>query len=104
MIAAVLIGTLLFPLTIVASGKSKKKSLLTPETSDTITAIYLTSITINTYTTHAAKEFKVTPSTKITVNGTPSQLSGLTTGMNVVVTPASDGVTAATIEAKTRPR
>ena len=98
MIAAVLIGTLLFPLTIVASGKSKKKSLLT------ITAIYLTSITINTYTTHAAKEFKVTPSTKITVNGTPSQLSGLTTGMNVVVTPASDGVTAATIEAQTRPR
>ena len=104
MIAAVLIGTLLLPLTTVAAGKSKKKSTPTPETSDKITAIYLTSITINTYTTHAAKEFKVTPATKITVNGTPSQLSGLATGMDVVVAPASDGVTAATIEAKSRPR
>ena len=101
---AVFVGTLLFQLTTDVAGKSKKKSTPAPETSDKITAIYLTSITINTYTTHAAKEFKVTPATKITVNGAPSQLSGLATGMDVVVTPASDGITAATIEAKTRPR
>jgi len=104
MTVAVLVGAVLLPLTAVAAGKSKKKSTPTPETSDTLIAIYLTSITINTYTTHAAKEFKVTPATKIIVNGTPSQLSGFATGMDVIVTPASDGITAAAIEAKTRPR
>ena len=101
---AVLAGALLYPLTTVGAGKSKKKSTPVPEPSDKITAIYLTSITINTYTTHAAREFKVTPATKITVNGTLSQLTGLATGMDVVVTPASDGITAARIEAKTRTR
>jgi len=59
------------------------------------------SITINLYATHAAKEYKVTPATKITVNGQPSQLNGLATGMSVVVIPAVDGVTAAVIDAKT---
>jgi hypothetical protein len=53
------------------------------------------------YATHTAKEYKVTPATKITVNGQPSQLNGLATGMSVVVTPAPDGVTAVTIDAKT---
>src|SRR5437764_2857889 len=87
--------------------KSKsKKSTPAPaaDTSDKITAVHLMSITINLYATHAAKEYKVTPATKITVNGQPAQLSGLATGMNVVVAPAADGVTASTIDAKTPKR
>ena len=71
-------------------------------TSDRIRAIHLTSITINLFATHSAKEYRVTPATKITVNGQPSQLSGLATGMDVTVTPAADGFTAATIDARTR--
>jgi hypothetical protein len=54
------------------------------------------------YATHTGKEYKVAPATKITVNGQPAQLSGVATGMNVVIAPAADGVTAATIDAKTR--
>ena len=72
------------------------------DTSDKITAVHLTSVTINIYATHAGKEYKVTPATKITVNGQPAQLNGLATGMNVVIALAADGVTAATIDAKTR--
>ena len=87
----------------VMQAKSKKK---TPapvvDTSDKITAVHLTSVTINIYATHAGKEYKVTPATKITVNGQPAQLNGLATGMNVVIALAADGVTAATIDAKTR--
>jgi len=87
----------------VTQAKSKKSTPAPAvDTSDKITAIHLTSITINVYATHAAKEYKVTPATKITVNGQPAQLSGLATGMNVAVAPAADGVTAATIDAKTR--
>jgi hypothetical protein len=87
-------------------SKSSKKTSPTPaaDTSDRITAVHLTSITINLFATHAGKEFKVTPATKITVNGQPSQLNGLATGMDVVVTPAADGITAATIDAKTARR
>ena len=91
----------------VAQAKSKsKKSTPAPaaDTSDKITAIHLTSIAINVYATHAAKEYKVTPATKITVNGQPAQLNGLATGMSVVVAPAPDGVTAAVIDAKTPKR
>jgi hypothetical protein len=88
-----------------ASAKSKKSTPApATDTSDRITALHLTSITINLYATHAAKEYKVTPATKITVNGRSSQLSGLATGMDVVVTPAADGVTAVTIDAKTARR
>src|SRR5438105_11342527 len=88
-----------------AKSKSKKSTPApAADTSDKITAVHLMSITINLYATHAAKEYKVTPATKITVNGQPSQLSGLATGMDVVVTPAPDGVTAATIDAKTPKR
>jgi hypothetical protein len=89
-----------------AGGSKSKKKSPTPaaDTSDRISAIHLTSITINSFATHAAKEFKVTPATKITVNGQPSQLSGLATGMDVLVTPAPDGVTAAVIDAKTPKR
>ena len=74
------------------------------DTSDKITALHLASITINIYATHSAKEYRVTPATKITVNGQPAQLNGLATGMNVVVVPAPDGVTAANIDAKTPKR
>ena len=90
-----------------AGWKSKsKKSTPAPaaDTSDKITAVHLMSITINLYATHAAKEYKVTPATKITVNGEPAQLNGLATGMDVVVTPAADGVTAASVDAKTPKR
>lgn len=84
-----------------------KKSTPSPsaaDTSDHITAVHLTSITINLFATHAAKEYKVTPATKITVNGQLAQLNGLATGMSVSVTPAPDGVTAAMIDAKTPKR
>ena len=104
-VLAALFGALLLPVTAPAGDKSKKKSP-TPapvaDTSDKITAVHLTSITINLFATHSAKEYKVTPATKITVNGQPSQLNGLATGMDVVVTPAADGITAATIDARTR--
>lgn len=89
----------------VTQAKSKKKTAApVADTSDKITAVHLTSITINIYATHAGKEYKVTPATKITVNGQPAQLSGLATGMDVVVAPAADGITAATIDAKTAKR
>jgi hypothetical protein len=91
----------LLPLISTAAGKSKKSPTPAPDTTDHITAVHLTSIAISVYATHVAKEYKVTPATKITVNGQPSQLNGLATGMSVVVTPAADGVTAATIDAKT---
>jgi pectin methylesterase-like acyl-CoA thioesterase len=89
-----------------AAGKKKKTPTPAPvtDTSDKITAVHLASIAINVYATHAAKEYKVTPATKITVNGQPAQLNGLATGMHVVVAPAADGVTAATIDAKTPKR
>ncbi len=98
---------LLFSMTLSteAAGKSKKKTPApAADTSDKITAVHLTSITINIYATHAGKEYKVTPATKITVNGQPAQLNGLATGMSVVVAPAPDGVTAASIDAKTPKR
>ena len=88
-----------------ALAKSKKKSPTpAPDTADKITAVHLTSIAVSLYTTHQAKEYKVTPATKITVNGQPSQLNGLATGMSVLVTPAPDGVTAVAIDAKTSKR
>ena len=94
-----------FPTVTEAKWKSKKGTPApVADTSDKITALHLTSITVTIYATHAAKEFKVTPATKITVNGQPAQLSGLATGMDVVVAPAPDGVTAVTIDAKTAKR
>jgi hypothetical protein len=103
-IAAVLCLLLSIPLTTQAKqSKSKKSSPASAvDTSDRITAVHLTSITINLYATHAAKEYKVAPATKITVNGQPAQLSGLATGMAVTVSPAADPTVAATIDAKTR--
>ena len=89
-----------------AAGKSKKKSTPAPaaDTADKITAVHLTSISINVFATHSGKEYKVTPATKITVNGQPAQLNGLTTGMDVLVTAAPDGITATAIDAKTPKR
>jgi len=85
-------------------AKSKKSTPVPIDTSDRITALHLTSITVTIYATHQSKEYKVIAGTKITVNGQPAQLSGLATGMDVVVTPAADGITAATIDAKTPKR
>ena len=102
-IAALLAVALLFPSETFGAGKSKKASPApAADTTDHITAVHLTSITINLFATHAAKEYKVALATKITVNGQPAQLNGLATGMDVIVTPAPDGVTAASIDAKTR--
>ena len=99
-IAALFLITGTLPSTL-AAGKSKKKSPApVTDTNDKITAVHLTSISISVYATHSAKEYRVTPATKITVNGQPAQLNGLSTGMNVVVAPAPDGVTAAAIDAK----
>jgi hypothetical protein len=103
-IAALLAVALLFPSKSFGGGKKKSTPAPAADTTDHITAIHLMSIAVNLYATHAAKEYRVAPTTKITVNGTPSQLNGLATGMSVVVTPSPDGVTAATIDAKTPKR
>jgi hypothetical protein len=96
---------LLFSMTLSteAAGKKSKKSTPAPvtDTSDKISAVHLASITVSVHSPPSSKEYKVTPATKITVNGQPGQLSGLATGMAVVVAPAADGVTATTIDAKT---
>jgi hypothetical protein len=100
-IAALLAVAFLFPSKTFGAGKKKSSPTPAPDTSDHITAVHLTSVTIHQFATHSGKEYKVTPATKITVNGQPSQLSGLATGMSVVITPSPDGVTATTIVAKT---
>jgi hypothetical protein len=100
-IAALLAVALLFPSKSFSAGKKKSAPAPAPDTADHITAVHLTSISISLFATHAAKEYRVTPATRITVNGQPSQLNGLATGMSVVVTPSPDGVTATTIDAKT---
>jgi hypothetical protein len=100
-IAALLAVALLFPSKSFGGGKKKSAPPPAADTTDHITAVHLTSVSINVYATHSAKEYRVTPATRITVNGQPSQLNGLATGMSVVVTPSPDGVAAATIDAKT---
>ena len=100
-IAALLAVALLFPSKSFGAGKKKSTPTPAPDTNDRIIALHLTSITINFYATRAAKEYKVTPATKITVNGQASQLSGLATGMSIIVIPSPDGVTAFTVDAKT---
>src|ERR1700746_2892543 len=100
-IAALLVVALLFPSKALGAGKSKKHTPTpAPDMTDHITAIHLTSISINLYATQTAKEYKVTPATKITVNGQPSRVDGLATGMSVVVTSALDGATAVSIDAR----
>jgi hypothetical protein len=102
-IAALLAVAFLFPSKTFGAGKKKSSPTPAPDTSDHITAVHLTSVTIHQFATHSGKEYKVTPATK-TVNGQPSQLSGLATGMSVVIMPSPDGVTATTIVAKTPKR
>lgn len=78
---------------------------IAPDTNDKITALHLTAISITVGATHQAKEFKITPSTQIIVNGQVAQLSSLAVGMDVSVTPTpNDATTAATIDAKTHKR
>ena len=102
LIAAFLLAAFLVPANSPARGSKSKKSTPAPvaDTSDRITVLHLTSITVTIYATHQSKEYKVLPATKITVNGQPGALSSLATGMDVTVTTAPDGVTAATIDAK----
>jgi ABC-type sulfate transport system permease subunit len=90
------------PTVTLAKGFKSKKSTPAPvaDTSDKISAVHLASITVSVHSPPASKEYKVLPATKITVNGQPGALSGLATGMDVVVTTAPDGVTAATVDAK----
>jgi hypothetical protein len=99
-IAAVLAAALFLPPKTFAAGKSKKVTPALNDLSDKISAVHLTSITVSVHSPAASKEYKVTPATKIIVNGQPSQLSGLATGMSVVVTPSPDGSTAVAIDAK----
>jgi hypothetical protein len=85
----------------IAKSKSKKTApAATVNTSDKISAVHLTSITVSVHSPPTSKEYKVTPATKITVNGQPGTLSSLATGMEVSVTTATDPTTAATIDAK----
>src|ERR1700730_3942862 len=87
----------------IAKSKSKKTApAVTVSTSDKISAVHLTSITVSVHSPAASKEYKVTPATKITVNGQPGTLSSLATGMDVSVTTAADPTTAVTIDAKSK--
>ena len=97
------IASVSIPPTTLAWGSKSKKSApaATIDTSDKITSLHLTSIIVTIYSTHAAKEYKVTPATKITLNGQPGTLSSLATGMDVTVTTTPDAVTAVAIDAKT---
>jgi hypothetical protein len=102
-IAALLAVALLFPSKSFGAGRKKSTPPPAPDVTDHISAIHLTSVTVTLYANHQSKEYKVTPATKITVNGQPSQLSSLATGMSVNVM-SPDGVTAASIDAKTPKR
>ncbi len=102
MIAALLVVAFIAAPPIALAKGSKKKSTPAPvaDTSDKISAVHLASITVSIHSPASSKEYKVTPATKITANGQPGALSSLATGMDVVVTTAPDGVTAAIIDAK----
>ena len=93
------------PATLAWGSKSKKTApARVTDTSDKITSIHLTSIIVTIYSTHAAKEYKVTPATVITLNGQPSKLGNLSTGMDVTISTASDPTVAATIDARSPQR
>ncbi|MDQ2824604.1 MAG: hypothetical protein M3R29_04070 [Verrucomicrobiota bacterium] len=100
--------TLLLPVTPAMAwekkSKSKKSTPAAVDTSDKISAVHLASITVSIHSPSASKEYKVTPATKITVNGEPKTLHDLATGMNVSVTLATDPTVAATIDAKSAKR
>lgn len=103
LIASIVVLVTGWPPTAQAKESKSKKSTPAPvaDTSDKISAVHLASIVVSVHSPPSSKEYKVTPATKITVNGQPGQLSGLATGMAVVVALAPDGVTAVTIDAKT---
>ena len=83
-------------------GKKKGPTTVPVDTNDRISAVHLSSITVNVFSAQKQQEYQVTPQTKITINGAEGKLSGLTTGMDVTVTTAPDKPTVATtIEAKT---
>jgi hypothetical protein len=100
------IASVSIPPTTLAWGSKSKKSApaAATDTSDKITSLHLTSIIVTVNSTHAAKEYKVTPATKITVNGQPSTLSSLSTGMDVNISTANDPTVAATIDARSAQR
>lgn len=85
------------------SSRSKGPAKLAPvDVNDRITALHLTSVTVTLGATQKSVEFKVTPATKITVNGQPAQMSGLAVGMDIRVTAApNDPTSAAAIDATT---
>lgn len=96
---------LVSPATTLAKGKPKKSTPAPIDTNDKITAVHLTSITVNVFANQKAQEYKVTPATKITINGIEGKLSGLTTGMDVTITPMpNDPTSAQSVEAKSPKR
>jgi hypothetical protein len=102
LLTIVLSAALLLPAApAIAKSKSKKTApAATVSTTDKISAVHLTSITVSVHSPPTSKQYKVTPATKITVNGQPGTLSSLATGMEVSVTTATDPTTAETIDAK----
>src|SRR2546430_17567443 len=74
------------PATMLAKGKKKAPAPVPIDTNDKITAVHLASVTIHVFATQSSKEYRVTPATKITVNGRPGTLSDLATSMDVTVT------------------
>jgi hypothetical protein len=87
------------PATISAKGRKKAATPVPIDTHDTITSVHLASITIHVFANQSAKEYRVLPTTKITVNGRPGKLSDLTTGMDVAVTTGANPGVADTIDA-----
>lgn len=101
LLAIFLSATLFLPAApAIAKSKSKKTAPAVVSTSDKISAVHLTSVTVSVHSPPSSKEYKVTPATTITVNGQPKTLKDLATGMDVSVTAATDPTTAATIDAK----
>ena len=96
------IASVSIPPTTLAWGSKSKKSAPAAaiDTSDKISAVHLASIIVSIHSPPASKEYKVTPATRITVNGQPGTLSSLATGMDVTISTASDPTVAATIDAR----
>lgn len=100
---AALLATAVSPMNAASRGrKSAPRPSAPVDTNDRITALHLTSVVVTIAATHEAKEYRITPATKITINGQPGTLSGLAVGMDVnVTTSPNEPTTAATIDAKT---
>lgn len=86
---------------LLAGGKKTAKEDAGPEPTDKITVLDLTSVTVTLTATHSSVHYRVTPETKVMVNGAPGTLSHLATGMDVHVTPSANPSIAAEIVAKT---